>query len=200
MIYGAKETVKKRTGTTAEALGIAQKEYDDLLDKLLEQASRGVDDYCGRIFYKETDFTEYLRGNGRRVISVRHYPIISISEIKTGDDVVDTDKYRIVEKGPPFGNSGRIRRTNGGYWYNQEHEINYDYGFDTTPKPINKIVEGMVVRVVNEANAEVKASGADSVSMDGYSITFGTVKAEDLIRLTEAQEKKLDRYRKPAVA
>lgn len=193
--YGSTNTIVKRTGTTADSLGISDTEYQDMLDKLLDQASRKIDDFCSRKFYKIEGFTEVRTGNRSKIISTNNYPIITINQIKENDSVLSSDRYELVQSGNPLGNSGRIRKLNG-IWSASRIEIDYDYGYEETPSAIEGIAEDMVIRVVNEANAEVKASGSDSISMDGYSIQFGTVSAEEKIRITESEREKLKPYKR----
>ncbi len=197
-MYGDPNIIKNRTGTTAEALGIPEVRYELMLRNLLNKASRRIDHYCGTPFYKVTDFTERRSGNGRKRITLKNYPVLEVKEVKDGDSVIDSDLYEIVNVGEPYNNVGTLRHITG-HWTHNDLRITYDYGFENTPPEVRDIAEEIVLRIVNEANAEVKASGAESMSMDGYSVTFGTVSAEEKVRLTKEHRNRLDNYKEPMV-
>ncbi len=197
-MYGDPNIIKNRTGTTAEALGLTEVRYELMLRNLLHKASRRLERYCGIPFYEITGFTERKRGEGRRRITLKNYPVTNIQEVKTGDSVLDPKYYEIVDEGEIYQNVGTLRRIDG-RWTSRDIKITYDYGFQKTPPEVSGVAEEIVLRLVNEANAEVKASGANSISMDGYSVDFGTVNAEDKLRLTEAQRERLDNFKEPMV-
>jgi hypothetical protein len=77
-----------------DLLGITDASQDALLESILIGASSAVSSYCGRVFGSEV-VTETTAGSDRYSLVLTRRPLISVSEVRRDDDVVDTDDYQI---------------------------------------------------------------------------------------------------------
>jgi len=57
----------------------------------------------------------------------------------------------------------------------------------------------MVINRLNEAASERAASGTESISMDGYSVTYGVVDAAQKGEISQAQLDRLKTLREPGI-
>jgi len=58
----------------------------------------------------------------------------------------------------------------------------------------------MVINRLNEAAAERAASGTESISMDGYSVSYAVVDAAQKGEIAQAQLERLKSLREPGIA
>jgi len=192
-MIGNVERVRIKSGIMHEDLNLETSvELDQFIEQLLEQATSIVKGYCRREF-QERSTTEKLDGTGRSTIMV-NAPIIEITEIKQGNTVVDPDQYRIQRSDQQGINAGIIEhRTVWARGWNNI-EITYSHGFQEVPRDVVSVVEGIVVDHLVKALKEFKQSGADSITMDGFTSTFNKREVLDQDRMHI-----LDRYKPLAV-
>lgn len=137
-------------------LTISYTSEDQVLALLINRASKQIASYCGRRFVAE-DLTEYYNGNGRNVLVLTHYPIISLSNLwvsgpnRVFDDttlinaanvIVDKGGGRLTlynATGPLFGFSG-----NRYYVGAANIKVAYRAGFETIPYDIEDAATIMI--------------------------------------------------------
>lgn len=200
--YGDTETIITRTAATPETLGFDEdEEFETFIEGLQDRASSHVERYCDRSFALVANATDRLEGNGAGVISTNGDPVVEVHSVRIGSrDLDEGDDYELVDDDLGLEeNTGRLRRLRGGrlggrWRRNAEVVVEYDYGYDDESRPqvVDSVVEDMVVSVLNEAEAERKAGGVQSESMDGYSVTWDLTDAAERMQLTESMERKLD--------
>ncbi|MCU4743468.1 hypothetical protein [Natronoglomus mannanivorans] len=218
MAYGSNSVILTRTGATPEDFGLGEGGYggsygltygtttadsklNEFVDQLRGRASDEVNRYCDRVFDHYAEHVDAFEGNGRRSIRLRNYPVTEIHSVMVGSSTLDESEYQL-QRSPanPTENAGVIERKRGVWPRTRDVVITYDWGYETTPPAIDSVVEDMVVTVLNEATAERNAAGVQSESMDGHSVTWSLVDAQERLTLTEAHEKKLDRYKRVGMA
>lgn len=207
MTYADADTVKELSGIEANDLGNVSNssELDSLISKLNDRAKSLIDEYCQRDFGEHLAETVDVDGNGRRELSLPdaaagdglYYPIISLSTVKIDDSALDADDYRIKPQPNALANrnAGVIERKNARWPEGWENiEVTLDWGYSAPPDEVKGIAETLIVdQLLNAAQAS-KSSGAESVSMDGYSVTFGK-----RMRLSDEHKSRLARFRRVIV-
>lgn len=110
---------------------------DDVLDVLIEEASRWVEDFCDRKF--ASAYQEDNRwGSGKNSLMLEHYPVESIQTITWIDDsgttgTVDVDDVRIRDVP---GIIEFIDLSDGPWDRKRFYTINYRAGFSEVPGPV----------------------------------------------------------------
>lgn len=207
--YGDRTRIKERSGVTASDVAVTDRDTDAdtdeddldlLIDELNEIASETVEDYCDRDFTKTSE-TVKLDGNGRKSMRLPGYPVISIDTLKIDDETIDASDYRVRD------NPARDKDRNGGILEMKERtlpdlwevvEITYTWGFETAPGSVREVVEQLVIDALRSAAGNEKGSkaGAQSYSMDGFSVTFDQDLQATVGTLSEEQKKQLNEYRR----
>jgi len=201
MTYGSNDTIIARTGVSAEDLGFEETtdDLDQFLTDLRDRATSAVVEYTGRTFELITGEEDRLDGNGRRVISTRQSPVRQIHEVRAGGKLLDPSEYTLVStRGRSDVNTGRIRRERGVWGRSQRIRVDYDWGYGPAHRPavVDDVVEDMVVETIQKAEIDRSAAGKQSESMDGYSVTWQDIGAEDYLRLTESMRERLQPLRR----
>jgi len=208
MPYGSTDDIKTRTGVAPSDLGFdggdqttAEDQLDAFIEGLREKASSLVEEYTDRVFDLVEKHVDVLYGNGRETISTRNYPVATIHSISVGNSTLDESDYRLDEHRDGR-NSGRIERVGrGARWpRGREIEITYNWGYSSTPPAVDKVVEDMVVEVLNNAVADRERDGKSSESMDGYSASWSVQDAQQELTLTESMQRKLDSFKRMGMA
>lgn len=209
MGYAETEVVKQTSGVSPNDLSNVSNstELDSLIANLNDRAKSRIDEYCGRDFEEYSGETVKVDGNGREELSLRRHaageglfqPILSLSEVKLGDKTLDASDYRIKTQpnSLPDRNAGIIERKRNARWPEgwENIEVTLDWGFTDPPDEVKSIAENMITEALLNAAQSSKSSGAESVSMDGYSVTFG-----NKMQLNEEQKERLKPFRRLAKA
>ena len=203
--YGDTSTIVTRTGASAEAFGFdTEAEFESFVDDLRERASSEVDRYTGVRWELFENHVDVVKGTGRRHLSTRNDPVREIHSVREGSrELVEDDDYRLLTvEGNPDENIGRLERIDGRWRPHLDVEIEYDFGYTEANRPlvIDGVVEDMVVAALNAANAERKADGLESESMDGFSASYALQSANDRLQLTESMRERLKPLRRMGVA
>lgn len=204
MTYADAQTVKELSGISAGDLdNVANTtELDALITKLNERAKSRIDEYCQRDFGEHLAETVAIDGNGRTELSVPQraaadglfYPITTLTEVKLSNSVLDADDYRLKPQSNALAdrNAGIIERKHAVWPRGWENiEVTFDWGFASPPGEIKAVAESMITDTLLSAVQDGKSSGAESVSMDGYSVSFGS-----RMRLSEEHKDRLSRFRR----
>lgn len=93
--------------TVAGDLGVAA---DATVDRVVTAASSIIAGYCGRTFEKGTALVEYPAGYGRPLLILDRPPIIGITSIYEGGELVAAADYETVGK---LAEAGMVYRKNG---------------------------------------------------------------------------------------
>lgn len=181
--YGSIDMVKTSSGISYEDLGLANEAaYTAYLETLMTQATDDVNRYCHRDFFLHEGNVDYLDGNDTNEIQTTGWPIITITELKEGDNVLDPSYYRIKRSNPYEGNAGIIEKKNA-LWREEWNniEITYDWGYSVPPDAIEGVVEGMVAQKVRYDASAYQGKGVKSISMEGFSVSFTTPDGKPII-------------------
>ena len=207
MTYADVQTVKERSGVSANDLNNVQNEtaLDDLISRLNKRAKSLIDEYCQRDFEEHAGETIKVDGNGRTELSLPQqaaadglfYPIINLTDVKLNSNTLDASDYRIKPQPNALSNrnAGVIERKNARWPEGWENiEVTLDWGYSSPPPEIKSVAESLIVDQLLNAVQDSKSSGADSISMDGFSVSFS-----QRMRLNERHKEELDNFRRVIV-
>jgi hypothetical protein len=195
MGYGDTARIKRLANVTYSDLGLADDEVlNTFIGDLNDQASEIVDDYCGRDFglhgTETAPVVAKLNGNGRRTIRLPGFPVVSVVSVSVDGTILTEGKeYDVILE------SGILERIDRGIWMPGRRNIvvKYVYGYESPPKSIARIVEGMVVAALVATKKRVSVGAVSSISMDGYSVSYDRITGN--LDLTDEWMQILDRYR-----
>jgi len=195
MGYGDTARIKHLANVTYSDLGLADDEIlSAFIGDLNDQASEIVDDYCGRDFNlhgtETAPVVAKLNGNGRRTIRLPGFPVVSVVSVSVDGTILTEGKeYDVILE------SGILERIDRGIWMPGRRNIvvEYIYGYESPPKSIARIVEGMVVAALIATKKRVSVGAVSSISMDGYSVSYDRITGN--LDLTDEWTQILDRYR-----
>ena len=77
----------------------AQTGKDDLLISLLDAYNGKIENYLGVTMINSTYTTEKYDGNDTDSLFLKHYPIVSVSELIIGDDTLTASDFVIYDEG-----------------------------------------------------------------------------------------------------
>ena len=195
MGYGDTARIKHLANVTYSDLSLADEETLEMfISDLNDQASEIVDDYCGRDFglhgTETVPVVAKLNGNGRRTIRLPGFPVVSVVSVSVDGTILTEGKeYDVILE------SGILERIDRGIWMPGRRNIvvKYVYGYESPPKSIARIVEGMVVAALVATKKRVSVGAVSSISMDGYSVSYDRITGN--LDLTDEWTQILDRYR-----
>lgn len=138
-----------------DELGITVNTYDSQIDRLIDQVSRVIEEWCGRGFIKQT-YRETLPGHGGTTLMLAVTPVISITEITYDGSVIDATGYSLQEpvegfvyRGTGWSWTARLHQDIGSWPYPGSEEFLYqvDYiaGYDP-PTALIPTIPGSVER------------------------------------------------------
>lgn len=185
--YGDPTRTLTRSGITYADLGLADEAaLTSLIGDLNDQASDLIDSYCGRDFVQHTDAEEVHDGTGRRTLRLGGYPVIVVSSVAI-DGTATTD-YTVRDA------AGILSRTHQIWPAGQDNvAVVYSYGYASPPSAIVAVAEDMVVSALVHAAKNRTTKGANSLSMDGFSVSYSEVAGQMV--LTPEIMRVLDRFR-----
>lgn len=208
MTYADPQTVKQLSGISPSDIeNVANStELDNLISRLNDRVKSRIDEYCGRDFEFHGSETVKVDGNGRTELSLRRHaagdglyqPIVNLSSVSVGGSTLDASDYRIKPQpnSLPNRNAGIIERKHARWPEGWENiEVTLDWGYQSPPEEIKSVAESMVKEALLDAAQASKSSGAESISMDGYSVSFS-----ERIGLSENQKERLAPFRRLAKA
>lgn len=205
--YGSNSTIIARQEAAPADFGFeTDADRDAFLDTLREQASSEVVEHCDRVFSLVEGQSELVYGTGRETFRVDHYPVRNISELKVGGRSLTKGKdYRVkTPAGRPDTNAGVIQKLGSRHrrrWpRGKEIEVTYDWGYETTPPVVDRVVEDMVVEALEKADADRSSSAKSSESMDGYSVSWDNSDVSDYMTLDESKRNRLEGLRRRGTA
>lgn len=207
MTYADAQTVKELSGVGPNELNniTTQAELDSLITRLNERAKSAIDEYCQRDFDYHPGVTIKVDGNGRQELSLPQfaaadglfYPIVNLTSVSINGDALDSSDYRIKRQPNALNerNAGIIERKWARWPKGWENiEVTLDWGYETPPEEVKSIAESLIIDQLLNAAGASHGSGAESISMDGFSVTFGK-----RIRLTEDHKARLRQVRRVVV-
>ncbi|AXR81500.1 hypothetical protein AArcMg_1487 [Natrarchaeobaculum sulfurireducens] len=164
---------------------------EDHIEQLLARASQEIDSYLGRSLTYEEEYTETVDGTGRSTLKLDHYPVHEVHSVEVSGTPLDESEYRA--------NSSGVLERRGRWpegWGNVE--VTYEYGYEDGQHTAAQIAEEMVIPVLERAEIERISEGKDSVSMDGFSVSFDDPEGD--FRLIPEHKERLDQLREVAMA
>lgn len=129
------DQLKEYLGTLGDE---ASMKDDDLLTRLVGAASSVIEAYCQRTFTQTTYTTEMYDGNGTDVLTLRNYPILSVSAVLEGGSAMSTST-------DPAGGADVIIYAETGqlvrpyatwFTYRRWYSVTYQAGYATVPPGI----------------------------------------------------------------
>lgn len=207
MSYGDSTVIKQRSGIEASDIGNVSNssELDTLISNLNDRAKSLIDEHCQRDFDEHTGETVKADGNGRNELSLPqyaagdglYYPIINLSSVSLNGNPLDASDYRIKPQPNALSNrnAGVIERKRAIWPEGWENiEVTLDWGYQSPPEEVKSIAESLVVDQLLDAAQAEQGSGATSISMDGFSVSFS-----ERMTLNEEQKQRLGRFRRVIV-
>ena len=198
MRYGSVTRVKQRSGVEWDDLpAVDAADLDDMIESFLQTASGYIERHVARTFDAHTIIETY-DGNGRRMITLRNFPVAELIHVVVNGQVLDPDKYRLMGvAGYTRDNSGIIERIDGGTfptgWNNIE--VKYTWGYVEPPRAVEDVAEEMAIDMLQSAVNAYKTGGLDSMNIEGFQTKF-----TDRRPLTEDQKDRLKPYMKAVFA
>lgn len=187
MSYGTVENVATRAQVSNDDLGMGtQSEFENFVQDLLDAATSEINAWLGRDL-TGGDKTVSVDGSGRHKMKLPDYPIDSVDYVKVSGREIDDGDYRVE--------SGGILERREGIWPEGWENIEVSYTFADTRTVADEVAEEMAKDALTAADAQGKAAGTESVSMDGYSASFDT---STHIQLTETYRDRLRPFREVA--
>jgi len=135
-----------------EYMGLADTTvYDDLIDTLIEAADAVITNYLGWDYITVNDYDEYydIPTTTETTIALRHFPVVTFSELIDDGDTVDTDDY-VVDK-----DTGMVKlketytKESNRYFTKgvQKVQAKYSAGYTTVPKDLELVAKMVINRL-----------------------------------------------------
>jgi len=207
MTYADSQTVKQLSGVAASDIGNVSNttELDNLISRLNDRAKSLIDEYCQRDFEEHLGEAVPVDGNGRTELSLPqyaagdglYYPIINLDTVTLNGNALDASDYRIKPQPNALTNrnAGIIERKNARWPEGWENiEVTLDWGYSSPPEEVKSVAESLIVDQLLDATQAEKGSGATSISMDGFSVSFS-----ERMTLNDEQKERLGRFRRVIV-
>ena len=197
--YGSVTNVKTETGVTPENLnGIeTEAELDDYITSKLEGASDEIDRFCNRTFRLVQNVTETRYGNNTRTIQLRNYPVVTIHSVEEGStELTEGEDFELKGTRNFEGENDGILKRDRRFWKRRvEYTFEYDWGYPDNewPKLLDGVAEALVkagIQTSIQNTTKAEYGGADSISMDGFSLSI-----EQAVRESEIDEGDLSRLK-----
>jgi hypothetical protein len=172
--YADAALVKQLAGVTYADLGLVDDAaLDALILKLNQRASAIIDREAGRDFLQHVAAVETLDGNDGTDLLLQGFPVLSIASVTDRGVALDSTGYRLkpTRNGS---NAGVLQLADLEPWtqeYNR-YVVTYTWGYTTPPLDVQQAAESMVIRALQAAKGDARATGATSWSMDGFSVTY----------------------------
>lgn len=173
----------------ADALGISDSEFTELLDGLISRETERVTDAVDAAFEPETveEVTQRPEHVDGHDLPLEHRPVRDLIDVSvdTGTEVAVSDVIvhdTHLELDP---DADRSR------WPTKRRSVTveYEHGYTTVPEPIN----GAIIGLVRHALAEIEADGIESEAIENDSVTYEPKDAVVRRHLTRAK-----RFRAPS--
>jgi hypothetical protein len=183
-------------GDLKDALEITDGSQDTYLTSLINRATNIIEKYCNGRRFKETVYSnEEYNGIGGNFLNIKHYPIISITNIekRTGDfaspnwDSLDSSFYKMLDT------EGQIYYTLGFNAGIRNYRINYSAGYTDIPEDLQQACITLISYLKNQE----KTAGMQSETMGELSY----IKTDDEKATIKnlGLDEVLDYYRTPLV-
>jgi hypothetical protein len=126
-----------RVATVRDELGISN-DNDELLERLVHEASAACASYCDRVFGQE-DVTEVFRPTSSQdSIRLHRYPVSEVTEVVEDGTTLDADEYEVDG---PTGVLYRMEDDERSIWPGVKIEVSYTGGYellDDLPRDIER--------------------------------------------------------------
>jgi hypothetical protein len=132
---------------------------DTVLTQLIQGVSRQIENHIGRSVLSSSTTGERVDGSGDNILTLHHYPIISISSLaENGNALVEDTDFEITDRDMA---RGQVARINGGVpmaWTSNTRGIltTYVHGYAAIP---DDLVWAATALVVNRFNESAKGKG-----------------------------------------
>lgn len=154
---------------------------DDILETLIEAATKKAEDYAGRVFVQR-EIVETHIGDNQQVLKLYRMPIVSVDSVTVGGEVSDYSERLSI---------GRLYHP---VVWPLDHEIvvTYTAGYDDGRPATQVLIPDAVIAVLGAvATWYENRMGVKSQNISGV----GSIDYGDLEGLPEASKKKLDSLR-----
>jgi len=150
-------------------------EHDGFLKRLINVVSDFIQlNYIGReLTAKER--TEYYDGKGKNQIHLKHYPIISITDIWDDPSRNYTDTYKkSSDDYVYYEDNGIIKLIAGGVFYDGIKNVKATYiaGYNSVPGDIQQATIELVARKYDQSRKGKGQLGIDSISAGDQTVNY----------------------------
>lgn len=168
---------------TKDYLGVSVNTDDDLIKRLINSATKMIENYCDRRFLSTAYSNERYSGDGGHYLFLRNYPATSLTSIEymTGDynspnwEAYDSEFYSIVTTDEK--NGGVIYNDIPFYGGENNLRVNYTAGYTTIPEDIQQACLDLVSWFYKKR----KTHGIKSESLGDRSVTYFDIKGSSPI-------------------
>jgi len=179
-----------------EVLGITDNTQNSLLTNLINRATDIIEKYCnGKRFLLTTYTREEYNGTGSKMISLNHFPIITLTAYEQNQGTIGDPSWSTVEASgiKAINETGQVYYSFGFARGIRNYRFTYTAGYATIPTDLEQACLDICVYIYNVR----KNSGMKSESLGEYSYTkddaIGNVIKDLGIDLM------LDQYREPVI-
>lgn len=147
-----------------ESMGIPSSNttQDNLIIRKINQATLMIERYTGRKF-KAADYVEYYDGGGGNELTLRNYPVNSVTSMSYRNVSDNEDDFTVYDTEDYFidATAGRIK-SNGRYWGGFDTwKIAYNAGYDVIPADLAEACASLAAYLAN-ANTSSGGTGIKS--------------------------------------
>jgi len=164
-------------------------DQNDVLKSIIDSISTSIEKYCSRTFLS-TSYTEYYNGDGRSILYLKNYPIISITSIHEDDNwvwdsstLISTSYYRtfddlgIIFKDGTRLDTGRLNI-----------KVVYVAGFTTIPSDIQNVAIVESIRMFDNMKTLNLSSRSENNSTTSYIIDGFLPKSKSVLNLYKLKD------------
>lgn len=154
-------------------MGITGVAEDTLLESLIDAATDLIELFCNRRFKKTTYTDELYDGNGKTILFMKNYPIVTVTSmyyviVGMSDELIDPTYHKVYE------NEGFIYTPH--YWrvghlnIKVTYDAGYDFAADGIPSELKQICNELAAYLYSARGK----TGLKAERMGNYSVTYGS--------------------------
>lgn len=137
-------------------LNITDSSYDARIDALLDPASQIIEDYLNRKIVQQAHTLETYDGSGNKKLWLNHYPINSVTLVKSVDPMTDEDLQTFADPEDYVIHKDLEYLIKWGVWAKgvNKYVITYNAGYNPVPPAVELAANMLIGHQVNTAGMQ----------------------------------------------